>query len=186
MTNKSPLLSRLLVAAAMSICISSQALALSATEAIVMQWTLTDHGYDIGELDGVIGKRTMQAIQSFSEKHGSPTDPEKLGRWFRKTMIQNREEITDPEYLEKIRNAVGDDMKDPSSAIIKDVFLNIGPRGRFICGEVNGKNSYGAYSGYTSFHSLSEELFGGLPLFIVDGEPYGISFYRCSYAVPQR
>ena len=175
----------LIVAAALSICISSQAFAFD-IKLFWIQTTLSDHGYDVGKPDGLIGKRTRQALQSFSEKHGSPTDPEALGGWFISTMLKNREEITDPEYLEKIRNAVGDKMKDPSSAIIKDVFINVGPDGRFICGEVNGKNSYGAYSGYTSFHSLGEELFGGLPLFVIDEERYGLSFYRCMQAVPKR
>lgn len=54
---------------------------------------------------------------------------------------------------EGARTAVADQLKDPSSAQFKDV-RRVDDA---VCGEVNGKNSFGAYSGFQRF-------------FVVDGQ----------------
>ena len=43
-------------------------------------------------------------------------------------------------------------LKDPSTAQIEDLRLFTNPKGvRMVCGRVNGKNSFGAYSGFQVF-----------------------------------
>ncbi len=45
-------------------------------------------------------------------------------------------------------------MKDPSSTKFRNVkYHNSATVGHSVCGEVNAKNSFGAYSGYTRFVS---------------------------------
>jgi hypothetical protein len=49
-----------------------------------------------------------------------------------------------------ITQAFSEKLKDPFSMRLKDVRI----AGVSVCGEVNAKNSYGAYSGYTKFYGV--------------------------------
>lgn len=49
--------------------------------------------------------------------------------------------------LDDGKKATAAQLKDPSSA----QFRNVQQGGGLVCGEVNGKNSYGAYSGFKMF-----------------------------------
>lgn len=52
---------------------------------------------------------------------------------------------------DKVKNAVAERLRDPSSAQFRNVKTGE-RRGMYhVCGEVNGKNAYGAYSGYERF-----------------------------------
>lgn len=42
-------------------------------------------------------------------------------------------------------------LKDPDSAKFRDVMIKDYREGKVICGEVNGKNSYGGYVGFSKF-----------------------------------
>ncbi|MCP3048346.1 hypothetical protein K6X13_14785 [Xanthomonas euvesicatoria pv. allii] len=62
--------------------------------------------------------------------------------------------------LLKIREAkiaAADTLMDPDSAKFRNVHL----QGVIVCGEVNGKNGYGAYAGYKRFYYLE-------PIAVVD------------------
>ena len=58
---------------------------------------------------------------------------------------------TEAKALSQAKKSLADDMKDPSSAQFRNVKLQPYLDGYVICGEVNAKNSYGAYVGYTRF-----------------------------------
>jgi hypothetical protein len=53
------------------------------------------------------------------------------------------------------RRLVADQLKDPASAQFRGIASESVPEGGvttvYVCGEVNGRNSYGAYSGYQRF-----------------------------------
>lgn len=57
--------------------------------------------------------------------------------------------------VELITSAIGANMKDPSSTMVKNM-VSDKPEGDmyFVCGQVNGKNSYGGYVGYQPFSAL--------------------------------
>ena len=73
----------------------------------------------------------------------------------------------DAEILKMVRDSVTEEFKDPESAKFRNerVFrTKVYPKNRetgeveeregiYVCGEVNGKNSYGAYVGYRDFWS---------------------------------
>lgn len=71
-------------------------------------------------------------------------------------------------WNEKGKDAIRSKLKDPSSANFRNVFFN--NNGTPVsCGEVNSKNSFGAYSGYQSYiyagsvlTVLEEEVSGGI------------------------
>lgn len=48
-------------------------------------------------------------------------------------------------------SAVRDSLKDPASAQVRGARIIRTPVGRVVCGEVNAKNSYGGYVGFTPF-----------------------------------
>lgn len=58
------------------------------------------------------------------------------------------EDTFEAETIAKVRHG----MKDPAAAQFRNVrVISYGTGGRLTCGEVNGKNSYGAYTGFTRF-----------------------------------
>lgn len=50
------------------------------------------------------------------------------------------------------KSLIADTFKDPSSAQFRN--LKITSDGRIVCGEVNGKNSYGGYTGFKAFYAV--------------------------------
>ena len=59
----------------------------------------------------------------------------------------DNEQIIIDTALSQVRNS----LKDPDSALFKNVRLVDYFDGKVICGDVNAKNSYGGYVGYTPF-----------------------------------
>lgn len=50
-----------------------------------------------------------------------------------------------------VEQAVANKMKDPNSAEFRDWHAFQSQKGLLVCGEVNAKNSYGGYVGFTHF-----------------------------------
>lgn len=53
--------------------------------------------------------------------------------------------------MDKVKAAIAYDLKDPDSAKFRNVRAGLRGKDYMVCGEINGKNSYGAYSGYRPF-----------------------------------
>lgn len=53
--------------------------------------------------------------------------------------------------IELVREGMQDRLKDADSAKFRNVRFGSGQEKSTICGDVNAKNSYGAYNGYVSF-----------------------------------
>jgi hypothetical protein len=58
---------------------------------------------------------------------------------------------TSEQAVEDMKKSVARSLKDPTSAQFRNVRLVPYINGKVLCGEVNGKNSYGGYSGFTAF-----------------------------------
>lgn len=58
---------------------------------------------------------------------------------------------TEQEAISSAQEAVKYDLKDPYSAHFRNVRIVSFANGKVICGEVNAKNVYGAYVGFTRF-----------------------------------
>lgn len=58
---------------------------------------------------------------------------------------------TPQQVIEKGKKAIADTLKDPASAQFRNVRLVQYLDGVVICGEINGKNSYGGYVGFKDF-----------------------------------
>ena len=60
------------------------------------------------------------------------------------------DKIPDKTKIALVKNFVTDSFKDPESARFRHVKV----RWENVCGEVNGKNSYGGYVGYKRFYAI--------------------------------
>lgn len=58
---------------------------------------------------------------------------------------------TEAEAVEEAKRAAASKLKDPEAARFRNVVIKSYIDGKIICGELNGKNSYGAYVGYRPF-----------------------------------
>jgi hypothetical protein len=64
---------------------------------------------------------------------------------------QVAEEHGEPAAIERSLAKARDELRDPDSAKIRNQFVAKYKGKRILCGEINGKNTYGAYTGYTKF-----------------------------------
>jgi hypothetical protein len=60
---------------------------------------------------------------------------------------------TSPEQtaIDKVKRSLAYDLKDPDSAKFRNVRAGFRGEDYMVCGELNAKNSYGAYNGYKPF-----------------------------------
>lgn len=64
---------------------------------------------------------------------------------------------TPEQAIEKAQAAVANLLKDPGSAQFRNVRVKDYLDGKIICGEVNGKNSYGGYVGFSPFAASTDD-----------------------------
>ena len=100
------------------------------------------------------------------------------------------EEITNETHLDNIKEDVSKDFKDPSSAVLRNVVLKTHAEGdKIICGAVNAKNSYGAYSGFTTFMSLGiwdKENYSSTLFTMDDNNTDTVIYWMCALTFPKK
>lgn len=64
---------------------------------------------------------------------------------------------SEADSVERVKEAVRAQLKDPYSAQFTDIKTLDTPTGITVCGEVNAKNSFGAYSGSVKFWGVAAE-----------------------------
>ena len=158
--------------------ISGSAYALDRASALGLQMALEDHGFELGEPDGAIGPATRRAIRGFAEKHGLEATPTAVLSFMVEMSLRSRTQITDQNKLEKIRLEVSHSLRDPESSKIREVYKTPFPGGMYICGEVNGKNAYGAYAGYSQFHGM--DILDHFAMLNIDGNSLKLSAAICA------
>lgn len=146
-----------------------------------IQIKLDSLGYEIGPHDGVMGNRTRAAMADLAAERGFDPSSDGMISYYMNAYYQYGSPITDEVEIEQVKTALGQLLLDPFSARIKDVLLL--PSGN-ICGLVNAKNTYGAYTGFQHFMALSiDPVFEGGEKFIfsptVDGPDSRKAEYLC-------
>ncbi|SDZ49364.1 hypothetical protein [Delftia lacustris] len=63
---------------------------------------------------------------------------------------------SEEDLIASAKTAVSNGLKDPQSAQFRNVRLVAYQEGAVVCGEVNGKNSYGGFTGFKRFAATSE------------------------------
>ena len=170
-----------------SIFFASASHAMDFVDVFMLQSTMAEHGFDSGEPDGRIGPATRRAIAGFSEKYDLPEDPDTLlealvSRSIAHSIAITREVGISDSRLEEIKDGVAELLRDPSSVQIRDVRIVENPKGRFYCGEVNGKNAYGGYAGFMNFMSIGTTY----NLFYIQEPDSKIVYWECNMAIPKK
>ncbi len=131
------------------------------TATLVIQSRLNDLGFDAGKADGRSGPQTRKALRQFSDSFGGEPDLEGVFDRMRELHFSSREIIDDHDEISEIKSHISVNLRDPESAQVRDLYrvkstyTYQGLPVEMICGEVNGKNLYGAYVGYTGFFYTS-------------------------------
>lgn len=63
-----------------------------------------------------------------------------------------------PAIIAKAKHFLLSDLKDPDSAKFRNVRMREADSAKFVCGEINAKNSYGGYVGFTPFLTDGEKV----------------------------
>ena len=179
---------KLLAASALVVAMLSStgpALALGFHEIYILQSQLANHGFDAGRPDGRLGPATRRAVAAFAEQHGIASDPESVLAFMFQRSRDTRIEITDQDTLQIIEAEVAQNLRDPSSVMIRNVFRVTDGTGQWVCGEVNGRNAYGGYAGFTGFTGMMV-LAGGFVLIGIAEQDNPFITLRCATSFPKQ
>lgn len=97
-------------------------------------------------LSGCAPMQYSQALQNLN--HTSVNDVGVYASEIKDFLYSGRDEA---EAIELGKKAAADMLKDPGSAQFRNVRLQPHLQGAVVCGEINAKNSYGGYVGFTRF-----------------------------------
>lgn len=98
----------------------------------------------------------VRAIGTIERIHAKPVKTEDEIKADSEAQAQKKQDDIYQAFITKAKAALVSDFKDPSSAQWRGIFVSgyLNPtfgKGWFLCGEVNAKNSYGAYIGFRRF-----------------------------------
>ena len=166
---------------------SGPASALDRTSIIFTQDTLNKHGFDAGKSDGKLGPATRRALVGFSDKYGAPNDIEGAMNFMINNSVKGRKEVTSESELKQVKERIAENLRDPSSVTIRNIYKVVDYDTDLICGEVNGKNAYGAYAGFTKFYGLyaSYTGFEFFPI-LIDDATSAVAELKCLFAFPRK
>lgn len=68
-------------------------------------------------------------------------------------LAANAQDAGQARFVEDAKTVLASDLKDPAAAQFRGLFIGGFNGVQALCGEVNGKNAYGAYVGYRRFFS---------------------------------
>ena len=154
------------------------------TKVFSLQKALKDHDFYSEKLDGRLGPATRRALREFAEKYAIESDAQSVIRFMMQQSVKFRTEITDEESLEVIRLEVAEGLRDPDSAKIRNVYKVDGGVSELVCGEVNGRNAYGGYAGFTPFYGSLIESIGFFILYGIEDPDDTFIAYKCALTFP--
>lgn len=103
-------------------------------------------------LSGCVAANRVAPIDAL--RHGVMEDVNRYSNTFEDFMKSGK---SDAEGLAAAKAQVASSLKDQDSAKFRNVVIRPYGYGRVVCGEVNAKNSYGGYVGFTRFVASNEE-----------------------------
>lgn len=103
-------------------------------------------GYKI-EVDGKWGPATQKAVNKLAVRYQVDGTLGSLIRKLNEQAAENFVHVEANNFQEALRESLSYNFLDPFSSKIRNVYFN----GSTICGEINAKNSFGAYTGFKQF-----------------------------------
>ena len=137
--------------------------AFSGTLLYATQSTLQNHGYYDDKPDGIMGPKTRAALRAYASDRSIEGDLPSVYSDMITRNYKQREDISNESLVKEIKEKVSQLLKDPESANFRNIYrisgISFGGHEvDYICGEVNGKNSYGAYAGYSFFYGYYSDI----------------------------
>ncbi len=127
-------------------------------EVYALQVRLKIDGYYADETDGLSGPNFRNALKGYALEYGTSASSSSVSNHIANRAIQDEMRSPTKTELEKAHAAARDEIKDgPSARFRKEFAFDVG-RNVVICGEINGKNSYGAYVGFSSYQATLTRL----------------------------
>lgn len=130
-----------------------------------LQMRLKQEGFYTGKIDGRFGAGSRAAMSAYAAKNNLPNKETEIIDHMAITAMRSRIEPT--EGMREVAIAkVKEQLKDPFSAEISVDYAQMQQGGAAVCGQVNAKNSYGAYTGNQAFQvTLTPSLLSSPPFF---------------------
>ncbi|PWE48482.1 hypothetical protein DEM26_18210 [Thioclava sp. NG1] len=177
---------KFITALATAILFASPALAIERVQLFMFQDALSEIGLYKGDPDGLNGPGTRKAVLDFSSQYGGPKSVDGAFNFALQLSARSRTPIEDPELLKDVKAEVSKELKDPDSAKFRNIFSVKSGEETIICGEVNARNSYGGYAGYSYFYGMSSGVLGYLQIALDDAGKAELARMKCSLAIPKR
>ena len=121
---------------------------------VALQTRLAQDGFYHGDLDGAVGPATKHAISEYARQKGVADGIESVTKSIlastASTAYSDQSDPT-PFQIEQARSIIGEKLRDAESARFRNERAFKSPEALLICGEVNGKNVYGAYVGFQAY-----------------------------------
>ena len=136
----------------------------------LIQKYLNSLGIDTGSPDGVFGSKTRKGISAFASKNELKDGMVSFEVYMRVQSLKLQVKLDEDKLPSEIERSIRYQFKDPDSVIFSSMTSRKIENGSIIyCGQANGKNSYGAYSGPSNFYISNVGL--GYPHIDAGGKP---------------
>lgn len=137
---------------------------------MVIQAKLYELGFYTAKIDGLNGPSTRRALVAYGEEKRVPgTLSDVARRMYRDARTSGRDPTKDE--LAAAQERIAQDLRDPEAARFRNARAYETPDGIAVCGEVNGKNLYGAYVGFQPY-SVTFGKLRTTTRWLPDGKPF--------------
>lgn len=137
-------------------------------KSVALQLRLKQEGVYDGKIDGRFGVGSSAAMTLYASKNGIKNNESAIIEHMAAKATQSRIKPS-AGMIEATINAIKDTLKDPLTADISVDYAQLLEGGASVCGTVNARNSYGAYSGRQAFQVTLIPLPESNPPFVGKG-----------------
>lgn len=123
-----------------------------------LQNRLQIDGYYSDETDGLAGPNFRRALSDYAADHDIAPSASEVFNHIAIKALENEARRPLEQELQEARNSAREKIKDgPAARFRNEIAFDVADR-VVICGEINGKNSYGAYIGFTPYQAVLSQL----------------------------
>ena len=135
----------------------------SALRTYFAQRELNRMGFPVGEPDGIAGKNTRTAINTYATNNNISQTFEAVFLHLYRRHIGNQTVVENANLPPAMIEAISSMFNDPYSTRFSDVTVRmLRSSSKIYCGSVNAKNAYGAYVGAMRFYAPEHDYNDGI------------------------
>lgn len=143
------------LSAAFLVLLGSLSALATPSQDIALQMRLSQEGFLTGATDGRVGSATRKAVAAYAEKYHLKNDRKSVEKHMLARADVHRGTMVPDDVWEKAVEGAKSGLADPFSAHFTKLYYFKSSKGNtVVCGLVNAKNAYGAYTGDQFFEAL--------------------------------